>query len=87
MLRVRLPHQHESSLYHTNTKPDTSCIFSWTEPPRRVDAWSRYGRIFLFQEHNRRNAVQERQRDLALLQLLTYPLSCTDVVGILIIFS
>ena len=39
MLCVCLPHQLESSFYHTNTEPDTSCNFSQTEPSPLVDAW------------------------------------------------
>ena len=41
--------------HHTNTKLDTSCIFSQTEPRRRVDAWPpcwSVGAISLSHEHN-----------------------------------
>ena len=27
---------------HTNPKYDTSCVFSHTDTPRRIDAWQRY---------------------------------------------
>ena len=37
MLRVYLLHPHESTVYHSNTKLDTSSIFSQTGPPQRVD--------------------------------------------------
>ena len=42
MLRVCLPRQYESSIYHTNTKFDTSYIFSQTELPRQIDALPGY---------------------------------------------
>ena len=43
-----------ASVYHSNTIFDTLGIFSRNRPLRRVDSWSRYGRISvkcLFQGH------------------------------------
>ena len=62
------------SVYHTNTKLDTSCIFSQTEPPQPIDAWPRYGSFVQCVSLNnttRHCTVQKPQRDSALLRLPT----------------
>ena len=46
---------NHSFFHHTDTNLDTSCIFSQTEPRRRVDAWPpcwSVGAISLSHEHN-----------------------------------
>ena len=90
MLRICVPHQQESSFCHTNTKPDTSYIFSQTESPRRIDAWPRYGSvgvICLFQKQNDAlpsSGTAARFGIHAVANLHSYPLSCTDaIIGIL----
>ena len=87
MLRVCRLHQRESFVYHTNTKLDTSCIFSQTEPPRRVNAWREsVGVMYLSQRHNDAlsSSDTESRRNLAVTNFRFYPLSCTvAMVGIL----
>ena len=60
-----------------------SCIFNQTGPPRRVDAWPRYGSVYVmcrYQGHNNTllsSRTKIRVDNLAFANLCSYPLSCT----------
>ena len=45
MLRVCLPQQYGSPVYHTNTKLDTTCIFSRSGLSQQVNSWPCYESI------------------------------------------
>ena len=88
MLLVFLLHQHKSSVYHTNTKFDTSCIFSQNGPPQRVDALSRYGSgsiKYFFQRHGNDGLLSSETKpkvdNLAVANFRSYPLHCTAAIG------
>ena len=70
--------------------PDTSCIFGQTEPPRRIDAWPRYGSVGVICISHERNDTLHSSGTAAkfgthaIAHLRFYPLSCTDaIIGIL----
>ena len=60
-----------------------SCIFNQTGPPRRVDAWPRYGSVYVMCRYQGHNDILPSSRtkirvdNLAFANLCSYPLSCT----------